>query len=494
MVIGMRAAWSGPLAYRVHLVAAAVVVPAYVALPLGIPRAAINSLVGLACTALIFVGLRRNRPRAAGAWWLMASGVLAWTLGDLLYSTFDLVLGLDPFPSVADAFYLAAYPLLAAGLWQIARRRTGAGDRDGVVDSAIITVGVGLLSWIFLMQPSLADSSVSPASRVVATAYPLGDVVLLAFVARLLTTAGRRTPAFGWLAVGIVLMLVSDSAYQVLSLTSDYHGGLLNLGWTWSYAALAAAALHPSMRGLADATTSPASFTRVRLLALTFASLLSPGTLLLQNAFGWGLDPWAVGVSSIALFLLVVVRMTGLLQQVQAQASQLTALARTDGLTGIANRRSADAELLRLTDRCALDGSELSVAILDLDRFKAFNDTFGHPAGDELLVQAARAWTSALSDTPAFLARWGGEEFLVAVTGRPAAEAADLVGALRAVTPLGQTFSAGVAGWDGTETVAALVQRADAALYTAKAAGRDRVCAAPGGAIGTVPAAAPVGQ
>ncbi|WP_146149523.1 GGDEF domain-containing protein [Kineococcus rhizosphaerae] len=477
----------GARAYRVHLVVAAVVVPAYVALPNGPARAVLNSLLGLAFAALIAVGVRRNRPRAAGAWWLLAAGVLAWVLGDITYNVLDHVLHVSPFPSVADVFYLAAYPLLAAGLLLLARRRTAGGDRDGVVDSAIVTVGAGLLSWVFLMQPSLADSTVPVFNRVVATSYPVGDVLLLAVVARLLTTAGRRSPSFRWLAVGIVLMLASDSAYQVVSLSGTYHGGLLNLGWSWSYAALAAAALHPSMRGLADAAPSAATFTRVRLVALTCASLLSPGTLLLQSALGWEVEPWSVGASSIALFLLVVLRMNGLLKQVQTQAQQLTALARTDGLTGIANRRSGDAELGRLVDRCALDGVPLAVAILDLDHFKRFNDSFGHPAGDELLVQAARAWTERLEDSPAFLARWGGEEFLVATTGLGAGAAADLVRALLGATPLGQTFSAGVAQWDGAESVTALVGRADAALYAAKAAGRNRVEVAAGGTSGVVP-------
>jgi diguanylate cyclase (GGDEF)-like protein len=111
--------------------------------------------------------------------------------------------------------------------------------------------------------------------------------------------------------------------------------------------------------------------------------------------------------------------------------------------------------------------------MLDLDHFKAYNDEFGHQAGDRLLKQAAAAWNAQLraSDT---LARYGGEEFALALPACPLEEALIVVERLRAVTPGGQTCSAGVVCWDGAEPPADLVGRADAALYEAKNAGRDR--------------------
>jgi diguanylate cyclase (GGDEF)-like protein len=116
------------------------------------------------------------------------------------------------------------------------------------------------------------------------------------------------------------------------------------------------------------------------------------------------------------------------------------------------------------------------VALLDLDHFKRFNDSYGHPAGDRLLKEASAAWHGALrqGDT---VARWGGEEFVL-LPGADAEVAREVLGRALARTPPGQTFSAGVAQWDGTETSEDLLQRADAGLYVAKSASRNQIAAA----------------
>jgi diguanylate cyclase len=119
-------------------------------------------------------------------------------------------------------------------------------------------------------------------------------------------------------------------------------------------------------------------------------------------------------------------------------------------------------------------GLPLSVAMLDLDHFKRFNDQHGHQAGDRLLTQAAALWRAQLRDQD-YLARYGGEEFCAMVTGRTAPEAIDVIERLLAATPDGQTFSAGLADWDGVESPESLLARADEALYHAKRSGRNRV-------------------
>jgi diguanylate cyclase (GGDEF)-like protein len=119
----------------------------------------------------------------------------------------------------------------------------------------------------------------------------------------------------------------------------------------------------------------------------------------------------------------------------------------------------------------------LCVAMLDLDRFKAYNDTLGHLRGDHLLRAAAVAWEQELRPGDR-LARYGGEEFLVLLSGCDVEDAVAAVERLRAVTPEGQTCSAGLARWDGRESAAALFERVDAALYSAKATGRDRTVTA----------------
>ena len=179
-----------------------------------------------------------------------------------------------------------------------------------------------------------------------------------------------------------------------------------------------------------------------------------------------------------------LVRMMGLIAAEAAVAieragklDRLTRIARTDDLTGLPNRRAWDRELEREIARARREASPLTVAMVDLDYFKAYNDRNGHQAGDRVLKQAAGAWRGVLRDTD-LLARYGGEEFAIALPSCDGSSAMKLVERLRAVTPDGQSCSAGVAAWNGVENPDQLVGRADRALYEAKAAGRDRTVAA----------------
>jgi len=182
-----------------------------------------------------------------------------------------------------------------------------------------------------------------------------------------------------------------------------------------------------------------------------------------------------------------VLRMAGLVRRVEEQANELARVARTDALTGAPNRRAWDEQLAVELARAARDGEPVSVALLDLDHFKAYNDLRGHQAGDRLLRDAAAAWQGRLR-TMDVIARYGGEEFGLILPGCPPELAAGIVDRLRGLTPEGETTSAGVACWDGTETADALVARTDRALYEAKRGGRDRtVLASP--VVGVVRAA-----
>lgn len=150
----------------------------------------------------------------------------------------------------------------------------------------------------------------------------------------------------------------------------------------------------------------------------------------------------------------------------------------TDPLTGLSNRRAWDVALQRLLEQSKAHGHAVTVALADLDRFKTFNDTYGHLAGDELLQQFGTAAREQLRDGDV-LARWGGEEFALALPDCAAPVAEQVLERLRGVDPGTQTISIGHAVWDGVETAAELLARADAALFAAKAGGRDRVCPAP---------------
>jgi diguanylate cyclase (GGDEF)-like protein len=153
---------------------------------------------------------------------------------------------------------------------------------------------------------------------------------------------------------------------------------------------------------------------------------------------------------------------------------RLEIAARTDDLTGLLNRRAWDEELGRELSRADRSGAALCVAILDLDRFKQYNDAHGHQAGDRFLKQISGSWSQNLR-TGDILARYGGEEFALALPGTNLEHAHQMLDRLRENLPEDQTCSAGVCQWDGSESAEQLTARADTLLYAAKAAGRDRV-------------------
>jgi diguanylate cyclase (GGDEF)-like protein/PAS domain S-box-containing protein len=169
------------------------------------------------------------------------------------------------------------------------------------------------------------------------------------------------------------------------------------------------------------------------------------------------------------------------LKEIEAEREELLDqvqdLARRDSLTGLPNRRALEEQLPQAMARARRSLAPLSVAILDIDHFKSYNDTHGHLAGDEVLRACAKAWDSVLraEDT---IVRFGGEEFLVLLPDTESEQAAEIVERLRQQTPMEQTCSAGLAVWDLEESIDGLLRRADEALYLAKASGRDQLAQA----------------
>jgi diguanylate cyclase (GGDEF)-like protein len=161
------------------------------------------------------------------------------------------------------------------------------------------------------------------------------------------------------------------------------------------------------------------------------------------------------------------------LEKVQTETAldHARVLSETDPLTGLANRRAWDQAL---ADAVAVPGGPLCVVLLDLDHFKGFNDEHGHPAGDRLLREVAAAWREAVRDGD-FLARIGGDEFAAILPACHLDQAHQVAERMRQAVPLGGSASIGLAGWNGGEDAAALIARADRALYDAKAGARDRV-------------------
>ena len=141
-------------AWRLYLGTGALATGAYFLLSPG-AGAVLNVVVGASAAAAILGGVRWHRPARRLAWWLIAAAQGLFVAGDALFSINELVLHIEPFPSLADALYLPGYPLLAAGLALLAlSRSTGRRDWAGLTDSAIIAIGFGLLSWVLVMVPT----------------------------------------------------------------------------------------------------------------------------------------------------------------------------------------------------------------------------------------------------------------------------------------------------------------------------------------------------
>jgi diguanylate cyclase (GGDEF)-like protein len=338
---------------------------------------------------------------------------------------------------------------------------------------------------VFVIRPTVGDSDLSVLGHAVVTAYPVGDLVMLAMVVRILLSGGARGPAFWSLVGSLLVFLAGDVAWVVLNQIGVEPGGLglrlLQANFLLAYVLAGATTLHRSVREVDQpAPMETPGLSRTLLASLTVTSLIAPLVLVIQALRGQVTDGVAISVGAAALFLLVVTRMAGLLRQIESQARQLGDLALVDALTGLPNRRAWSAELPAAIERARRARDSLSVAMIDLDRFKQFNDTFGHLAGDRLLKEAAAKWSSDAVRAVDQLARYGGEEFILLMPGAGTHDAVGIVDRLRHVVPAGQTFSAGVATWDGTEVSEELVARADRALYEAKLTGRDRVVAATG--------------
>ncbi len=436
----------------------------------------------LAATVLMAVAVHRVPRTRRGPWrWLLGAQGL-YLLGESLLTALELR-GNDAWPTPADAVYLLAYLPVTVGLLGLNRQRGGGGRRGDLLDAAVLTLSAAVLFGVFVALPAAADSTQPLLTRLVATVYPVADVLWIFLLARMVTGPGARTAAFWWLTGGITCTVTADvlMTFQQFGDGGSTTTRLMNGLWQLFYVGSAVAACTASAPTLAEKKPDGGGGLTVgRLVLLALAAVLPSGVLGALAVTGRPTPTAWLAAGSVALVCLVVARVHDLLQQVRSQAVQLAALARTDPLTGIANRRTWDHELSRACARARREGGDLHVALVDLDLFKRYNDTRGHQAGDELLKAATAAWSEHLG-AEGFLARWGGEEFAVLLPSAPGQDAVAALArldGLRAVVPDGQTCSVGVARWDGTEDPAALLHRADEALYAAKTGGRDRLVAA----------------
>ncbi len=313
----------------------------------------LNSL-GLSSWVAVIVGIRRNRPTYSLPWLLFALGFFLYWLGDVYtYSYPQLILHHEvPFPSIGDAIYLTVYPAQMLGLLLLVRRRNPHRDRNTLIDAAILTLGLSLLSWVLQIAPYLHDPTMGLLPKLVSVAYPLGDIMLLAAVIRLILDSGRRQPAFYLVTASVVSLLVTDFVYGVMTLNNAFHHQLLlDLGWTAYQMLWAAAALHPSMVALQEPSSDQreAKLTPLRLSLLTGASLIAPVCILLKELRRGDLDLIVIICASVVLFGFVVMRMVDLVrQQERSVARERTFAEEKARLMAEIQRRSSEARFTSL--------------------------------------------------------------------------------------------------------------------------------------------------
>ena len=197
------------------------------------------------------------------------------------------------------------------------RRRTRRGDRGSAIDAAILTVGLALPSWVWLIAPYVHDHSLTTVGRLVSVAYPMADVLLLAVAVRLALDGGQRRLSFHLMIASIVCLLATDFLYGLMLMQGTYdHQVWLDAGWIGFYLLWGAAALHPTMAEIDQpAVQSEGVLTRFRLSLLAGASLIAPVIGIVDDLNNGDYDFAVVRPHRSRLFGLVVMRMAGLIRQ-----------------------------------------------------------------------------------------------------------------------------------------------------------------------------------
>ena len=324
------------------------------------------------------------------------------------------------------------------------------GDLTALLDAAIIATGTGVVAAVFVVDPITQDSTLNLAGKIVSSAYPIMDVLLIGLLVRLWVTPGARTVSVELLTAALAVNLLADVLWNASVVTTGSSESWVGIDMLWltGYVLVAAAAWVPSMRDASEPLPErePRIPAGARLVILA-GGLVLPAVTLLIDGVHRRPDSWLVtGVASIALTLLVLARMAGLLNTVQVQAVQLAALARADSLTGAPNRRTWDHELSRACQtqprraapRCASRWSTSTTSSATT------TPTATRPATCCCARPSRPGREPARSRASAGPLRRRGVRPAAAGALAPSRRA-DRIDQLRGATPDGQTFSAGVA-------------------------------------------------
>jgi diguanylate cyclase len=479
-----------PAPWLVLLAASPILAVTYLLLPVSGPaRPIAYPLFGLIATLTITIAVRRRSPARPRAWALIALAFTLLSAGDVTYTVLALTQTEIPYPSFADLFYLGGYGALIAGVAGLLRGRLPGSDRTSIVDAAVLAAGVASLFWVTIVQPSIAGT-IDPIAATVSMAYPGVDVIVLALMLRVILSSASRPRYLQLLVGGLGLYFIADVVYAIAVLDGTYvDGHPVDAGWIVGVLVIAAAALHPTVaQPVVTVATGDIRLGRTRLLILGLAAMVAPVIMLFEELKSGNSVQVGLIVQWTVLFGLVFVRLAATVGELGVSLSQRRRLqadlayqANHDPLTRLANRLLFEVRLGRAMETAP---GSTALIFLDIDDFKAINDTLGHATGDEVLrVLAGRLQRTLRAADLA--ARIGGDEFAILVENCPDPTIATglaerAIAAMRAPVALGGRqllvrASAGVAiGADGA-TALDLMRDADVAMYQAKAHGKDHV-------------------
>ena len=437
--------------------------------------------VGFLGLAGTIFGIRIHRGRDSLPWRFFALGQASFLTADLTYYWLETHSEAVPFPSVADAFYLLMYPLVITGLTlKIRRYSNGTKDWAGVIDAGIFGIALFSVLWVLVMDSYVPIAGQATAERLISLCYPVMDLAVLFVAIRLAVIVRKRHRSLSLIIAALCSLVIADVQYGVLNAANAFKtGGIADAFWLGFYVLFALAALHPPATGEARPTKSQLErISNTRLVLMFCATLLVPFIDLI-----WGNqdDRYVTLTSSALLFALMLGRVLGLVRTVEHGRELLHNEARQDPLTGLANRT-------QFTERTtfALQNGRDSVAVLliDLDDFKAVNDSLGHEAGDHVLSEVSMRIRRCVRDSDV-VARLGGDEFAVLITKtidrQDAANSAERIiqamdepiSLLNRQVRVGASVGIAVASSEHSD-VQSLLRGADVAMYLAKRQGKGR--------------------
>jgi two-component system cell cycle response regulator len=369
------------------------------------------------------------------AWIVMGLGLTVWSSGEIYYSLAFSGAQSVPIPSLADAGYLAFYPIAYVGLIMLLRARVGAFSGAQWLDGAIVGSAVASVAAALALGPIVAASTTGSAAAVATNlAYPIADLALLTLVVTAAAFTGWR-PGLSWIILGggLIVLALSDGTYLLQSAQGTYvEGGLLDAAWPLGALLIAAAAWLdpgprrvPETRGLRIAVV-PAAAALVA-VALQFYDHFEPIPILAE-------------VLSLVTLFCVVIRMALSFRENQASLQNSVRQALTDALTGLGNRRRLMTDLGSVAARAPAAGELHLFVLFDLDGFKAYNDAFGHPAGDALLARLGSRVAAFAEAHDATAYRLGGDEFCLLAESTAAGVDGLVAGAAAALSERGNGF------------------------------------------------------